>query len=54
MGRDQVVEVHTGGVEWLHKHSDQGPGYKGHLQAKRLWYGIITLALLAVYEEEMV
>ena len=54
MGRDQVVEVHTVGVEWLHKHLDQGPGYKGHLQAKRLWYGRITLALLAVYEEEVV
>ena len=32
MGRAQVVEGHTGGVGWLHKHLDQGSGYKGHLQ----------------------
>ena len=31
-GRAQVVEGHTGGVGWLHKHLDQGSGYKGHLQ----------------------
>ena len=54
MGRDQVVEVHTGGVEWLHKHLDQWPGYSGHLQAKRLRYGRITLAICVwAVEEEL-